>query len=205
MFGILTTLCLSALFSPIDPGVLFAGPEDHKTHAGYVDIDWSKAVGDKEPTVQVLLEPALLKLMAAAGKDVDPEVVELVKDLSFVRVNVYDDLPSESTNAAKAVETQVKALTAQGWSTVAKVRQDGDATVDVLMKVDGETIVGFAIFVAESDQLVFVNIAGNMDPETFGAKLGSVVVKVSGGEIKLDDLSGIINSVKGSTKDDGGL
>jgi hypothetical protein len=201
MSRMLPTLGLSALFMALGPGWLLAGPDDQESHPGRVEIDWSKAVGDREPSVQISLEPALLKLMASAGREVDPDVVELVKDLSHVRVVVFEDLSDETSDVAKVVAAQVKALLGKGWSPVVKVRQDEGETVDILMEVDGETIVGFVIFVAESDQLVFVNIAGAMDPETFGPKLGAIIRKVSGGELELDDLKGLIDSVKSSRED----
>src|SRR5262249_37268025 len=153
-------------------------------------------VGDKEPSVQVFLEPVLLKLMASAGKEVDTDVVALVKDLSFVRVNVYEDLPGDSANLAKAIDTQVKGLLAKGWKSAVKVREGKDEVVDVLMKVSGEKIVGFAIFVVDSNELVFVNIAGNLDPEAFGAKLGKLATKLSGGEFKLEGLGEALKSIK---------
>lgn len=202
MFRMRPILGLSALLIVLGPSGLLAGPQDAKSHPGCVDINWSKAVGDKEPSVQVSLEPALLKLMASAGEEVDPDVVELVKDLSYVRVIMYEDLSDGTSDVTEVVVTQVEALQDDGWSPVVKVREDEEETVDVLMKVDGETIVGFVIFVAEPDELVFVNIAGTMDPEIFGPKLGAVVGKLSGGDLELGDLNGLLESVR-TTNEDG--
>ncbi|QDV39090.1 DUF4252 domain-containing protein [Tautonia plasticadhaerens] len=194
-------LGLSALVIALGPGGLVAAPQDAEPHPGSVDIDWSKALGVKEPSVQVTLGPALLKLMASAGEEADPDVVELVEDLSHVRVIVHEDLPAGGSDVAEAVDAQIEVLLDEGWSPVVKVREGEQETVDILMKADGETIVGFVIFVAEPDELVFVNIAGTMDPETFGPKLGAVVGKVSGGDLELDGLDDLTELLKSSTDD----
>jgi hypothetical protein len=194
-------LAFSAAFTALVPLGLHAGQEEYKSHAGYVDIDWSKTVGDKEPSVQVFLESALLKLMASASKEIDPDVVGLVNDLSFVRVSVYEDLATESTEVAKSIDAQVKALVSKGWKSAVKVRQEKSESVDILVKVNGERIVGIAFFVAEPKELVFVNIAGNLDPEAFGAKLGKLAAKAAGGKIDLD-LGIMVESIKNATKDE---
>jgi hypothetical protein len=202
MFKMRPILGLSALVIALGPSGLLAAPQGENPHPGCVDIDWSKALGNKEPSVQVTLGPALLKLMASAGEEADPDVVELVADLSHVRVIVHEDLPAGESDVADAVDTQIKSLLDEGWSSVVKVSEGEQETVEVLMKADGETIVGFVIFVVEPDELVFVNIAGTMDPETFGPKLGAVVGKISGGDLELDGLDGLADLLKTSPGDD---
>jgi hypothetical protein len=191
------TLALAAILCAAATPTLLARQVADDAHAGFVDVDWSKAVGGKEPSVQVRLERPLLRMMASATKQVDPDVVALVDQLTFVRVNVYEDIQGGETPIAQTVDAEVKSLAGKGWSPVAKVRQDDDR-VDVLMKADGDKIVGFAVFVAGESELVFVNVAGDMDPETFGEKLGAVVAKLSGGELNLGEMSGLLESLTGS-------
>lgn len=189
---ILPALAVAAIF------VGSAVAQDEKSsHAGHVDIDWSKAVGDQQPSVQVMLDRPLLKMVASASKQSDADLNALIAQLAFVRVSVYEDLKAEAGKVVETVDGAVAALSSKGWSTVAKVRE-GEDRVDVLMKSSGENIVGFVVIVSESTELVFVNIAGDIDPEEFGAKLGTVITKFSGGEFDIEELTGIFQSLKGS-------
>jgi hypothetical protein len=177
--------------------------EKKSSHPGYVDAAWTKALTDKPATVQVMLDPPLLKLVASASKESDQDLNAVISQLAFVRVHVYEDLSVDAEKLTKAVESQISTLDDKGWSTVARVRED-DQRVDVLMKATDEKIVGFVVIVAGDDQLVFVNIAGDIEPEKFGEKLGGVVAKLSGGEIDLDieGLTGSLGAGKGSSDDE---
>jgi hypothetical protein len=178
-----------------------AARDDKSGHPGYVNVDWSALVGDRQPTVQVQLERPLLRLIAAASKEQGEDLDDLINQLAFVRVNVYDDLNADDAKVAAEVDARAADLSAKGWTSVAKVRED-DQRVHVLMKSDDEKIVGFLIFVADDENLVFVNIAGDMDPETFGAKMANVAAKFSGGELNFEGLTDVLDSVKGETKVD---
>jgi hypothetical protein len=199
----LRTLSLMALVASISLAAQAQEKEKEKksSHAGYVSADWSKSLTDKPPSIQVMLDPPLLKLVASASKQSDEDLNALISQLAFVRVNVYEDLSTEDAKLAEAVDTQVTTLAGKGWSTVARVRQD-DQHVDVLMKTVDDKIVGFVVFVAGDGDLVFVNIAGDIDPENFGEKLGTVVSKVSGGELNIEDMPGVLDSIKNSSGTD---
>lgn len=172
--------------------------QDKSSHPGYVSSDWSKSLTSKEPSVQVMLDPPLLKLIASASKESDPDLNAVLSQLAFVRVNVVENVTSEPAKVTEAVDSQLTTLAGKGWSTIAKVRDD-EQRADVLMKTSDENkIVGFVVIVSGDGELVLVNIAGDIDPDKFGASLGSLVPKVAGGDIKLEGLGDVLGSLKPS-------
>ena len=182
-----------------------AAADDYESHAGYVEIDWSESLGDREPSVQVFLERPLLRMMAAVVENADGgdlDIAEFVRDLSIVRVEVYEDIDEKNVDVLEASADEVAELKKKGWRTVVRVPEE-DETVNVLMKTEGENIAGFVILVAESDELVFINIAGAIDPEKIGAKLGALGGKITGGDVNLDQLQNLLGSL-GQRKRSGG-
>ena len=178
--------CLAVLALSATPCLVHAD-EDEGAHPGVVSIDWPSELGGAEPNVRVRVKGPLLRLMASATRHA-PEVDGLIGQLRLVRVEVYEDLDS-GANAAAAVAPHVEGLTAAGWESVVRVRDDDDESVDVMVRPDGEeSIAGVAVFVAEEDELVFVNVAGDLDAKNFGSKLGKVLGPIMKGELDLEEL-----------------
>lgn len=178
-------VCFGALTLIVAACPAFAQEDAVAPHPGVIDIEWADYLDVGEPKVRVNLNRPVLKLMSAVtGKA--PEVGELMGSLAMVRVEVYEGLRPESGHR-EVTAAQVKALRDSGWESVVRVR-DGES-VDVLVRPDGEdAIAGVMVLVAESQELVFVNIAGDINAERFGKHLGKVVGPIMKGDLKIEDL-----------------
>ncbi len=163
--------------------------EDLKEHPGYVNLNTEEVLGgvDVEPSVEVFLERPLLRMLVGAAADTNPEIAEFISQLDLIQVRVYEDLDKEGVEVLSKVADVVSELKESGWSTVVRVPEE-DETVDVILKSDGDLIAGLAVFVAESDEWVFVNILGMIEPEMFGRLLAKLGPGVLEGDIDLEDL-----------------
>jgi hypothetical protein len=168
------------------------------THApGFVDFVSKDIVGDATPHVEVNLGKALLRIMAGAAGEADPDLQVFLTSLHEIRVRTFEDLPKTKPSVVEKVKVFVDRLTGTGgWTTLVWVPQE-DQRVDILIKEKGENIAGLAVFVVGDDELVFVNIVGDINPETFGATLARLGIKGAGGKLDLSQISKMLGNIIG--------
>lgn len=157
--------------------------EKLEDHPGYVDLKAREIFGDVEPTVEVLLDGQLLKMMAGASAKDDSEAGEMLANIKLIRVNVFPITEGAEEVAAK-FEALSKRLTDDGWSRIVRVKED-DETVNVFIRVNEEAFQGLVVLAAESDEAVFVNIVGDVNPEMLGKFGGGLF----GGDFDLSEIA----------------
>lgn len=139
---------------------------------GFVQFDTPKQDGLKTDT-SISLGPRLLKF-AARHVDEDPETKALLQSLEGVRVNVTH--LSESVDH-EALRDQVGIATAKAfderWSPIVRVVED-DSRVHIFVKEQDGLLLGVAVVAVDHEELVFVNIMGEIAVENLSA-LSSVV------------------------------
>lgn len=141
---------------------------------GYMDLSTVDDWFQDEPWLEVNIKGALLKLVAEASRYEDPELTDLLLKLKAIEVRGYKLDRSDYQRIERRTSDLAKRLEAQGWDTVARVRERGERT-DIYMKVQNGAIAGLAVLVLEpgsNDGAVFVNIVGEIDPEQIG-RIGS--------------------------------
>ncbi|MEO1496379.1 MAG: DUF4252 domain-containing protein [Planctomycetota bacterium] len=160
---------------------------DAVDHPGVVDIDWSSRMDGSEPTAKIELSGPVLRMMtAAAGRAA--EFGDLVEQLQLIRVEVYEDL-DKSVPTTRLAQRQAAKLIDAYWQSIVRVREDGEESVDVVVLPKGEdTIAGVAVLVAEPGELVFLNVAGDIDAVEFGERFGGLIGPLLEGELELEDL-----------------
>lgn len=164
-----------------------AAETELKEHPGFVDIDTEAMAGGKQPNVEVFLDKALLRVLAGAATDANPEIADLIGQLELIQVKIFEDLAGASIDLSTKVASLVGELKNEGWSQVVRVPEEGES-VDVLMLSIEERIAGLAVFVVDSDEWVFVNIVGGIEPELFGKLLARLGPKALAGDIEVEDL-----------------
>ncbi|MEE4273090.1 MAG: DUF4252 domain-containing protein [Thermoanaerobaculales bacterium] len=143
-------------------------------------------LGLVDPTtleVDVNLEGTTLQIAAGAMQDQDPRLVELVTNLSRVRVMVGKASDPTPADAKERIDGAVAQLESRGWSRIVRV-EDGTELVNIYSLDGGDgKIAGLTAFVSgDGDETVVVNIAGSIDP----VLLGSVLSRL--GQLDLDEL-----------------
>lgn len=136
---------------------------------GYVDFARINAWFDETPTLEVNIKGALLRLVAEASRLEDPELADLLSELTAIQVQGYPLRRSQFDDIGVAVDTWVTEMEESGWDTIVRVR-DKDEHVDMHVKVHDGAIAGMLVMVVApgDDDTVFVNIVGEIDPEQIG-------------------------------------
>ena len=89
--------------------------------------------------------------------------------LDGVRVRVYRVGPgAERAELQQALGRSVRRLSDGDWQVVMRVVED-DSIVHMLVREEGDELLGFALISADDEELVLVNVMGRFDTETLGA------------------------------------
>lgn len=137
---------------------------------GFVDFGPALAGAASTKCVEINLPEPLLNFAAVLAKGKDADAAALIKDLRQIRVNVLgldDQNRADITARVQKVRTE---LAAQGWHRAVNVQDNGD-DVAVFVKLGRDSAIeGLTVTVlAKSDDAVFVNIVGNIDPARIAA------------------------------------
>lgn len=133
-----------------------------KGYAGYVDFGQLTDIFG-EPTVQISVGEALLKMVSSLSAEEDPEAAALFTRLKGVRVNVFEnrEIPAAGLDLVRDVSSKLSAV---GWESVVTVNSD-DEQVRIFMKMNGESVEGITVMAVEPTEAVFVNVIGNISPD----------------------------------------
>ena len=112
--------------------------------------------------------PAVLGFVARHA-DEDPRTMAMLGALDGVRVRVYRVGPgAERAELQQALGRSVRRLSDGDWQVVMRVVED-DSIVHMLVREEGDELLGFALISADDEELVLVNVMGRFDTETLGA------------------------------------
>lgn len=154
--------CTLLIIAPF-AGISWAD-EALENHPGYVDLQARDIFGDAvEPTLEVLLEGPLLRLLAGASGEEGSGFEEMLASLKLIRINAFPIAEGAEDVAAKfeALSTQ---LAEGGWSRIVRVKED-EETVNIFMLTNEDVIQGLVVLAAASEEAIFVNIVGDVNPD----------------------------------------
>lgn len=144
---------------------------------GYVDFEALSSVYG-EPRVMVNISGFLLKFMAAASKKEDPEAAALMRSLDAVRVNVYST-DGQLAAAQEQIASVKTILEKDGWQPVVQVKES-DEEVQIFMKADDAGMQGLSVMTVNTEEAVFVNIIGDIDPSQLSMVMDQIDVDFDG-------------------------
>ena len=136
---------------------------------GYVDLTALGGVFDVEPTIEVNIHGALLRLVAEASAAEDPDLARLLRRVRGVFVRGFD-LTDVNVDAVRRHKDDLAArLERTGWNTFVRVR-DRSEDINFYVRLQDEAIAGIIVMSINliEDQTVFLNIVGDIDPEEIG-------------------------------------
>ncbi|HYE59009.1 MAG TPA: DUF4252 domain-containing protein [Rhodothermales bacterium] len=135
---------------------------------GYVDVEALTQGITEEPTVEVDVRGALLRLVVASARSDDPELASMLSRLRAIQVRVYKLNSRDRSVVAGRTAEFARRLRSQGWEPFVRVR-DEDSRVDMMVRTNGDRITGLvALVVGDDEEAVFLNIVGEVDPEQVG-------------------------------------
>jgi hypothetical protein len=128
---------------------------------------------DTDREFALSLGPLPLKLARWITHD-DPELSAMLDGLKAVRVYTYD-VDGDVQRVSERMQDVRDRLVQQGWDQIVAVRDDGEH-VTALVKMKAGAIRGMAVVVEDDDQLVLVNLIGNLRPENFSSLMAELDV-----------------------------
>ena len=134
-----------------------------RSNEGYANLD-SPGTTDTDRTLSLSFGPATLRF-AARFLDDEPETQALLRSLDGVRIRIYE-VTGDSGRISRNVERMGHKLDADGWQPVMLVREEGEL-VQMFAKPYGNHMKGLTIVSADDEEVVVVNIMGDIAPEHF--------------------------------------
>lgn len=151
-------------------GTILAQPaeRDLSDHPGYVALGTSSVFDDEHLKVHVSVKDAMLKLVAAAAEESEPELASMIAGLEAIEVRAFD-VASAGDNAVRdTIVDTAKRLRSSGWDAAVDVRLEGSAGF-LYFRFDDDRPIGLAaMFLEDGGEAVFVNIVGRIDPALLG-------------------------------------
>ena len=125
-------------------------------------------------SVEINLGPPLLRLIAAATGQEDPEFSRLINNLREIRVQVFPVTAGDEGSVRTRIGRAVSWLEDHGWAATVKVREKDEETFIYMKEADGN-IQGLTLLSFQpGNEAVVINIVGRIDPAQLG-RLGQTL------------------------------
>ncbi|MFT5574009.1 MAG: hypothetical protein ACI9FR_002945, partial [Cryomorphaceae bacterium] len=125
--------------------ILFTASTYAKTE-GQIDFaDLSSHYG--EPKVEINLSASLMKMVGSFAKNEDPEVGDILSNLEFIKVRVYN-LNGDVEKANSTIDKVSKKLRSEKWETLVTVNDNEEnQKVRIFSKSTNDVIDGVVVMV----------------------------------------------------------
>lgn len=130
---------------------------------GYANLD-SPGMLDTNRTTALSIGPTILRF-AAKHMDDDPETRALLRSLDGVRIRVYE-VDGDYEKVSSNLERMGRKLQDDDWAPVMLINEEGERT-QMFAKSSSSGIQGLTIVSADSNEVVVINVMGDIDPANF--------------------------------------
>lgn len=143
-----------------------------RSNEGFANLD-SPGINDTDRTMSLSLGRTTLRF-AARFLDDEPETQALLRSLDGVRIRIYE-VHGNTGRIAQNFDRMGKKLSNDGWQPVMLVREEGER-VQMFSKVSNRGMQGLTIVSAGDEEVVVVNVMGDIKPEHFGDVMAALDV-----------------------------
>lgn len=149
------------------------GQGDVERRAGYIELAALTPPYGDTPSLEVNIKGPLLKLVAEASREDDPDLADLLLEMEAIQVLGFPLTRTRFRAMERASEAVAERLEADGWEPVVNLRE-AEQYVDMYVRQNADRIEGMFLLVldAEAGESVFINIVGDIDPREMG-RIGS--------------------------------
>jgi hypothetical protein len=159
VLGILTAAILAT-------GIVLAVDPETAKLPGYVDgTPFLELASEDGELVEVSLPRSVLNMFCGSAKGEDEsDVAGIACGLEWIGAVVIElgDGADNEFRGQELIEKTEKKLLGKGWERLARV-QEGGEVLKVLMLPSGRSVLGLVVLIVEEDEIVFANVAGNID------------------------------------------
>ena len=133
-----------------------------RSNDGFANLD-SPGMNETDRSMTISLGPTTL-WFAAKFLDEEPETQALLRSIDGVRIRIYEVHEDGDTDKIADNFTNMGGkLLDDGWDPVMLVREEGELT-QMYMKSSVRGISGLTIVSADDEEVVVVNVMGDIDP-----------------------------------------
>lgn len=150
------------------------GGAQASAQSGYYPIEEMGIFAEGDLEVDVDLSGAMLRVAAGAMENQDERLAELVASLERVRVQVGNPSGVDAETVAQTMAAAQATLKGAGWQKILSVEENNEQVYLYALESAGN-ISGLTIFVnEEGEEVVIVNIVGDINPETLGRLIANM-------------------------------
>ena len=131
---------------------------------GFVDFGKLNPSGESQ-FVEVNIKSNLIAMVASLAKKAEPEVAQVIEGLKQIRVNVLGLTKENQGDMKQRVTTIRETLDKGGWERIVTAIEKNQDVGVFLKTKDAKTVEGVCVTVIDKDQVVLVNIVGDIQPE----------------------------------------
>lgn len=153
--------------------------EEESRIEGMIEIDYPFA---GEAKVEVNLAGTLFALAAKVVRNGEPETSDFLANLKALKVRIYDKAALGEKGFDEVLKFYEEQLKREKWDVMARVTEES-SKVGVYSLTKGDIVSGLIVLTGKPDEVVIVNLAGNIDV----TKL-SEIDKLTGVDLHLSDL-----------------
>jgi len=135
-----------------------------RSNEGFANLD-SPGISDTDRTMSLSLGKTTLRF-AARFLDEEPETQALLRSLDGVRIRIYE-VNGNTDRISQNFDRMGAKLSNDGWQPVMLVREEGEL-VQMFSKSSSRGMQGLTIVSADDEEVVVVNVMGDIQPEHFG-------------------------------------
>lgn len=137
-------------------------------HPGFVALGDGSVFDADRLKVHVSIKDAMLRLVAAASKESEPELAQMIEGLRAIEVRVFEVTDDSAATVRTTIAETANRLKKRGWDPAVDIRMDNKQGF-LYFRFDGDRPVGLAgMFVEAGGEAMFVNIVGEIDPTLVG-------------------------------------
>ena len=124
---------------------------------------------DKE--ISISIGPTILNFVRAFV-DESEDFADLVSDVDGIHIRVYN-IDDNVDVISGYINESANKLSRRGWDRLVTVKEE-DEHVAVMVKLEDDQVQGVVVLVAEPSEAVFINVIGNIRPESLQPLLARV-------------------------------
>ena len=139
-----------------------ATAQDLADHPGYFPVESLDALAPESLNIEINLRGPMIKFVAMATADEDPEFSELVSELEAITVRIAELDAADGAKIRPQLSDAAHRLAAGGWETMVRVREE-DEEIHIFTRMLDEEMQGMTVLTLDTDEVTLINLVGKID------------------------------------------